>query len=137
MAPKLVKLIPMLMWSLLFRSLDLDLHRFGPEGPHDHFGPEGPHHHHGHGHHHHHDEMKTEYVCSKHDQEEVVPFKLRSTRRVESQMDEPFLSSALMHCGKTKTLADTVQVSKYCGADNFELTCDANGVDPRIIILKF
>lgn len=66
-----------------------------------------------------------------------MPFKLRSTHRVESQSDEPFLSSALMHCGKTKTLADTVQVGKYCAADNFELSCDANGVDPRIIILKF
>merc|ERR1719204_2767101 len=75
-------------------------------GPHGH----GPHH----GPHKHHDGLKIEYVCSKHETEEVeeVPaFKLRSTRRVERFTDEPMLSSALVKCGGAmKTLADTVQV---------------------------
>lgn len=104
---------------------------------------EGDHHHH-HGRHHHehthHDGIKIEYVCSKleTEMEPVEPaFMLRSTHRVAPQADEPFLSSALMHCGRSKILAETVQVSKYCGSDNFELTCDADGDDPRIIVLKF
>lgn len=92
--------------------------------------------------HHHRDGIKIDYICTKLDSEIEEPvmepaFKLRSVRRVAPEADEPFISSALMHCGKTKTLADTVQVGKVCGADNFELTCDANGDDPRIIILKF
>jgi len=42
-----------------------------------------------------------------------------------------------LHCDGSKQIADTVEVSKVCAADDFSLTCDANGVDPRIIILKF
>jgi len=71
------------------------------------------------------------------DQVDEPAFKLRSIRRVEAQTDEPLLSSALMKCGNTKTLADTVQVSKVCQTDDFSLTCDENGVDPRVIVLKF
>lgn len=100
--------------------------------------PHGPHH----GPHRHHEGIKIDYVCSKHEDEPVVEevptFKLRSTRRVEKFMDEPLLSSALVKCGgPLKTLADTVQVGKACASDNWSLTCDANGVDARIIVLKF
>merc|ERR1712026_558343 len=104
--------------------------------------PRGTHEHHGH--HHHHDGFKIEYMCSKNDGEEEIEepiiepaFKLRSTHRVEDFTDEPFLSSAKLKCDGSKMIADAVQVNKACASDNFSLTCDANGVDARIIVLKF
>jgi len=86
--------------------------------------------HHGHGHHH--EGIRVEYVCMK--QEAEVPQVFLSAMR--RSQPEPLLTSANVKCDQMKMLADSVQIGKACGADDFSLTCDPQGVDPRIIVLK-
>lgn len=53
------------------------------------------------------------------------------------QPSELFLQSALLKCGKQKMMSDAVQIGKVCNDVDFNLSCDANGQDARVIVLGF
>lgn len=76
------------------------------------------------------------YICSYGEElsTDSAPVTLSSTLENPSEM---LLQSALLKCGKNKMIADTVEVGKVCGDDNFQLSCNAEGKDARVIVLGF
>jgi len=76
------------------------------------------------------------YLCSYGEalSTEEAPVVLSSTLEPPSEI---LLQSALLKCGKSKMMAETVEIGKVCADNNFELSCNTEGQDARVIVLGF
>lgn len=78
---------------------------------------------------------EAEYCAMPENAENCGAQLLRSTR-FEAPSDL-LLESALVKCGSTKAMSNTVDIGKVCADTDFDLACDDTRTGARVVVLKF